>query len=326
MTQSHPSAPRRKVTFTAPSPSQLQQIQIHAAHRCPIFTIARVTTTRPRFPCFWYIAWLFFFLFVITGKDVLSFVFSDVSLCRACGIVLILALLRQELHCEKPFFLETMQASGERAQKPVVGDGDSNWPHASLTTKQRCNDGWWSDIWWRWVAGGQPLTWVRKLGEQLNLVHRLLNWSGSSDSKYCCLYFCFFALLVWFFSFSCQRAQWHGDVTHSHYHSLQIAHVNVLIIATLALIFIVLDIISSHFCDLWTQGAFATTQLTGLNLEQYCDQTRFVRLSKNVFRFKGIIQLFFVLIYGRNDSLSCQELHEKIDTTLRLQHIIDFLI
>lgn len=46
MTQSHPSAPRRKVTFTAPiTVSQLQQIQIHTAPRCPIFTMAHVTTT-----------------------------------------------------------------------------------------------------------------------------------------------------------------------------------------------------------------------------------------------------------------------------------------
>lgn len=76
--------------------------------------------------------------------DVWSFV-----IVRACRTALIPAILRQELDCEKPFFLETMPAGGEKAVEPVVGDGGCNWRYASLAAWQRCNDGRWSDIWWR---------------------------------------------------------------------------------------------------------------------------------------------------------------------------------
>lgn len=48
--------------------------------------------------------------------------------------------------------------SAERVRATVAGDGDCNWSHASLTTQQRCNNGWWSDKWWGWEVGRANLS------------------------------------------------------------------------------------------------------------------------------------------------------------------------
>lgn len=116
MTQRHPSASRRGVTFSAPAPPQLA-VTSSAWHMTPTNNHApRVSIA---------------LLDIFCDHRWRHFVNCAP---RDCGMVLIPALLRKELHSEKSFFLETMRTSGERAVKPAVGDGDCNWHYASLAT------------------------------------------------------------------------------------------------------------------------------------------------------------------------------------------------
>lgn len=76
-------------------------------------------------------------------------------------VITLLTLLKQEPRSEEnkekkkkenssSQSVETEKVSQKRVskkEKTALGDGDSNWCHVSLTTQQRCNDGWWSDIW-----------------------------------------------------------------------------------------------------------------------------------------------------------------------------------
>lgn len=47
----------------------------------------------------------------------------------------------------KAFLPWDKAAKWGESREAWVGDGDCNWHHASLSTYQRCSDGWWSDIW-----------------------------------------------------------------------------------------------------------------------------------------------------------------------------------
>ncbi len=128
MTLHHSSASRRKVTYSAPSPPQLQQILIHAASHRHIFSwYVTLTNHLPS-----HSSTTLFDFFVLTGKRRFPIFTQGV-----CGIVLISlsSLLCARNYILKSLFcLETMQASVERAVEPAEGDGDCNWHYASLTT------------------------------------------------------------------------------------------------------------------------------------------------------------------------------------------------
>lgn len=59
--------------------------------------------------------------------------------------------LKSESHCEK-----LRQSAGWAA----ATDGGYNWHYASLTTEQRCSNGWWSDTWHLWQEDAARNLWA----------------------------------------------------------------------------------------------------------------------------------------------------------------------